>query len=171
MTFQTFEKEIVPLKHPIYRYAMYMLKNIEDAQDVTQEVLIKIWNKRDDVDTISNKRAWAITIARNTCLDLIKSRKGEFISWEDNMDKPNDYTPYDSLRISDEKNLIEQLMERLPSIQKEVFYLRHFEGNSYQEISDTLGVDMNNVKVNLHRARVSIKKELEEKHHYGLKTG
>jgi RNA polymerase sigma-70 factor (ECF subfamily) len=171
MTFQTFEKEIVPLKHPIYRYAMYMLKNTEDAQDVTQEVLIKIWNKRDDVDAISNKRAWAIKIARNTCLDLIKSRKGEFISWEDNLDKPSHSTPYESLRFNDEKNLIEQLMERLPSIQKEVFYLRHFEDNSYQEISEMLALDMNNVKVNLHRARVFIKKELEEKHNYGLKTG
>ena len=87
------------------------------------------------------------------------------------MDKPNYDTPYDSLRISDEKNWIKKLLKSLPNIQKEVFYLRHFEGNSYQEISEMLGVDMNNVKVNLHRARVFIKKELEEKHHYGLKTG
>ena len=52
MTANTFEKEILPLKHPIFRFAMFMLKNNDDAQDITQEVLIKIWEKREELDQV-----------------------------------------------------------------------------------------------------------------------
>lgn len=171
MTIQIFEKEILPLKHPIYRFAFFMLRNMEDAQDVTQEVLIKIWNKKEEISSIKNLRAWAITITRNTCLDLLKSRKGESFSWDDNMDAPTTTNPFEKVRLSDESNWIKILMDKLPVNQKDVFYLRHFEGNSYKEIGDTLKLDENKVKVYLHRARTFIKRSLEEKHNYGLKTG
>ena len=171
MTTKTFEKEIIPLKHPIFRYAYYMLKNMQDAQDVTQEVLIKIWKKKEEVPSIKNIRAWTITITRNTCLDFIKSKKGESFSWDDNMDAPTRTNPFEELRLNDESNWIKILMNQLPVNQKDVFYLRHFEGNSYKEIGETLKLDESKVKVYLHRARKTIKKSLEEKHSYGLKTG
>lgn len=171
MTIETFEKDILPLKHPIFRYASFMMKNEDDAQDISQEVLIKIWQKKDELDQVKNMRAWAITITRNKCLDLIKSRKGDAFSWDENMDAPLYETPYDKLRISDETNWVKSLMEKLPIDQKEVFYLRHFEGDTYKEIGETLDLDENKVKVYLHRARTFIKRSLEEKHDYGLKTG
>lgn len=171
MTIENFKKEIIPLKHPIFRYANFMLRNNEDAQDITQEVLVKIWEKRDELSGIENLRAWAITITRNKCLDFIKAKKGDQLPWEENLDKPTTDNPFDRTRLIDETNWIKQLMEQLPISQKDVFYLRHFEGNSYQEISETLKIDMSSVKVYLHRARIFIKKELEEKHNYGLKTG
>lgn len=171
MTANTFEKEILPLKHPIFGFAMFMLKNNDDAQDITQEVLIKIWEKRAELDQVINLRAWAITITRNKCLDLIKSRKGEFFSLDENRDSVESATPYEMLQSTDETNLIKNLLEKLPLLQKEVFYLRHFEGDTYKEIGDTLNLDENKVKVYLHRARTFIKKSLEEKHDYGLKTG
>ena len=148
-----------------------MLRNNEDAQDITQEVLVKIWEKRNELSGIENIRAWATTITRNKCLDFIKSKKGDQLPWEENLDKPTTDNPFDRTRLIDESNWVKSLMEQLPISQKDVFYLRHFEGNTYQEISDTLKIDMSSVKVNLHRARVFIKKELEEKHNYGLKTG
>ena len=171
MTIQNFEKEILPLKHPIYRFAYFMLKNTEDAQDVTQEVLIKIWNKKEEISAIKNMRAWSITITRNTCLDHIKSRKGDSFSWDDNIDAPTSTNPFDELRLNDESKWIKILMDQLPVNQKDVFYLRHFEGNSYKEIGETLKFEESKVKVYLHRARTYIKKSLEEKHNYGLKTG
>jgi len=171
MTIETFENTILPLKHPIFRYANFMLKNEDDAKDISQEVLIKIWQKREEVDQVLNLRAWAITITRNKCLDLIKSRKGEVYTWDENLDTPLNETPFDTTRIKDETNWVKDLMKELPIKQKEVFYLRHFEGNSYKEIEETLDLDENKVKVYLHRARTFIKRTMEEKHAYGLKTG
>lgn len=171
MTNETFESEILPLKHPIYRYAFYMLRNKEDALDITQEVLIKIWEKRNELDEVRNMRSWAITITRNKCLDFIKSRKGDHFTWDENLDKHTELTPFTQTSLKDEKNWINSLMNQLPVNQKEVFYLRHFEGESYKEISESLSLDENKVKVYLHRARTFIKRSLEEKHEYGLKTG
>ncbi len=171
MTTDTFEKEILPLKHPIFRFALFMLKNNDDAQDVTQEVLIKIWEKREELDQVRNRRAWAITITRNKCLDLIKSRKEGVFSLDENMDAATSSTPYELLQVSDETDWVKNLLEKLPILQKEVFYLRHFEGDTYKEIGESLNLDENKVKVYLHRARTFIKKSLEEKHDYGLKTG
>jgi RNA polymerase sigma factor (sigma-70 family) len=171
MTIETFEKDILPLKHSIFRFANFMLKNEDDAKDITQEVLIKIWEKRDEVYQVKNLRAWAITITRNKCLDLIKSKKGGAFSLDENIDTPTYDTPFDKMRINDETTWVKSLMEKLPVIQKEVFYLRHFEDDTYKEIGDSLNLDENKVKVYLHRARTFIKKELEAKHNYGLKTG
>lgn len=171
MTIENFKKEILPLKHPIFRYANFMLKNKEDAEDITQEVLVKIWEKRMEIPEIRNLRAWSITITRNKCLDQIKANKGDQLSWEENMDSPSTENPFDKMRMMDETNWIKHIMDQLPNTQKEVFYLRHFEGQSYQEISEELKMEMSNVKVNLHRSRTYIKKALEEKHNYGLKTG
>ena len=171
MTTESFQKDVLPLKHPIFRYALYMMKNKDDAQDVTQEVLIKIWEKREELYQVKNLRAWAMTITRNKCLDLLKSTKGDFYSLEENLDAAQTVSPYEKMQALDESNLIKDLLEKLPSMQKEVFYLRHFEEDSYKEIGDTLNIDENKVKVYLHRARTFIKKSLEEKHNYGLKTG
>lgn len=171
MTTESFQKDILPLKHPVYRYALYMMKNKDDAQDITQEVLIKIWEKREELYQVKNLRAWAITITRNKCLDLFKSKKGDLYSLEENLDASDGATPYEKMQALDENNLIKDLLEKLPTMQKEVFYLRHFEEDSYKEIGDALNIDENKVKVYLHRARTFIKKSLEEKHNYGLKTG
>ena len=171
MTNETFEKDILPLKQPIYRYAFFMLKNKEDALDVSQEVLIKIWEKRAELEEVRNLRSWAITITRNKCLDLIKSRKGDHYTWDENLDKHTELTPFKQMSLKDEKNWINTLMNELPVNQKEVFYLRHFEDETYKEISESLDMDENKVKVYLHRARTFIKRSLEEKHDYGLKTG
>jgi len=171
MTIDTFEKDILPLKHPIYRFALFMMKNEDDAKDVCQEVLIKIWEKRDDLYEVKNLRAWAITITRNKCLDHIKARKGDTFSWDESIDAPTHTTPYQVLSINDETNWVKGLMHELPIKQKEVFYLRHFEENTYKEISKALDLNETKVKVYLHRARTFIKDAMEQKHAYGLKTG
>jgi RNA polymerase sigma-70 factor (ECF subfamily) len=171
MTIENFKEDILPLKHPIYRFAFFMLKNEDDAEDICQEVLIKIWEKRDRLLEIENLRAWAITITRNKCLDHIKARKGKQFSWDDGYDAPTNETPYQVLSISDETNWVKKIMEKLPLLQKEVFYLRHFEENSYKEICEALDLTESKVKVYLHRARNYIKNAMEEKHNYGLKTG
>ena len=112
-----------------------------------------------------------MTITRNKCLDELKSRKKEHYSWDDNLDRVEEQTPFIQSSISDETAWVRKLMQDLPQDQREVFYLRHFEGNSYKEISDNLRLSESKVKVYLHRARSFIKRSLEEKHDYGLKTG
>ena len=171
MTAETFEHEILPLKHPVYRYALYLLKNKEDARDIAQEVLIKMWEKRQELDQVENRRSWALKITRNKCLDFLKSPARRGMQWKESMDKKTEETPFNILERKDRTNWVKSQMQLLPELQKEIFYLRHFEENSYREIGKSLNIDESKVKVYLHRARAFIKQSLEKKHAHGLKTG
>lgn len=171
MTIENFEKDILPLKQPIYRFALYLVKNQEDARDIAQEVLIKMWEKRQGLDKVENYRAWALKITRNKCLDLFKSARRKNVDWNETLDKKTATTPLNILDTKDQTNWVKTQMEMLPELQKEIFYMRHFEENTYQEIGESLNIDESKVKVYLHRARVFIKQSLEQKNDHGLKTG
>ena len=171
MTIETFEKEILPLKQPIFRFALYLVKNKEDARDISQEVLIKMWEKRQDLDKVENYRAWALKITRNKCLDLFKSARRKNVDWNETLDKRTATTPLSILDTKDQTYWVKTQMEMLPELQKEIFYMRHFEENSYREIGESLNIDESKVKVYLHRARVFIKQSLEQKNDHGIKTG
>ena len=66
---------ILPLTKNIYAYAQHILSNPTDAADITQEVMIKLWNTRRELKGVQNPRAWALKVTRNLCLDWIKKPK------------------------------------------------------------------------------------------------
>ena len=66
---------ILPLTKNIYAYAQHILSNPTDAADITQEVMIKLWNTRRELKGVQNPRAWALKVTRNLCLDWIKKQK------------------------------------------------------------------------------------------------
>ena len=65
---------ILPLTKNIYAYAQHILSNPTDAADITQEVMIKLWNTRRELKGVQNPRAWALKVTRNLCLDWIKNK-------------------------------------------------------------------------------------------------
>jgi RNA polymerase sigma factor (sigma-70 family) len=171
MTTDQFETDIIPLKHPIYRFALYLLKNKEDARDLAQDVLINMWEKRDQLNHVENQRAWAMKLTRNRCYDFLKSPKRKGVAWNETLDRTSESTAINELESSEETRWIKKELKKLPEIQRDIFYLRHFEEQTYQEIGEQLNIDQNRVKVYLHRARVYMKEQLEKRHAYGLQTG
>lgn len=171
MTTDRFEKDILPIKHPIYRYALYLVKNKEDARDLTQEVLIKLWENREQLVRIENPRAWAMKMTRNRCLDWLKSPKRKGVEWKEDLDQRTDHHAQKQLEEKEQTQWVKKQLKRLPEMQQNVFYLRHFEENSYREIGDSLQIDETKVKVYLHRARTFMKKQIEQHNAYGLQTG
>ena len=76
MTEKEFNHMILPLTKNIYAYAQHILSNPTDAADITQEVMIKLWNTRRELKGVQNPRAWALKVTRNLCLDWIKTKTG-----------------------------------------------------------------------------------------------
>ena len=70
-----FKKEIIPLKNKLFRYAISFVKDVDEAEDVVQEVFLKMWNKRTELKKVKNVEAWGMTITRNHSLDVLKRRK------------------------------------------------------------------------------------------------
>lgn len=139
---------------------MNLLQREEDAKDVAQEVLIKIWDRRDDMARIENIDGWMFTVTRNLCIDRIRARKTHLdintqVQVEDKQDTPHDKTAKNQLM-----SLIKKLINEMPEKQKLVLHLRDIEGLSYDEIAQSCGIPLAQVKVNLHRARISLKEKI-----------
>ncbi len=171
MSLETFKTQVLPIKNKLYRFALSMVKSEPEAQDIVQEVLIRVWNRRKDLGQLDNLEAWCMRITRNLSLDKLKSKHMSKTSgMEEGFDvsQNNEMTPYRSAEMKDTMKNITGLISSLPEKQKQVIHLRDIEGYSYKEISEVLEIDMNQVKVNLFRARKTLKENLLNINAYGL---
>ena len=170
MNLEAFQNRVLPAKNKLFRFALRMLGNDDDAKDVVQEVFIRVWNRREQMDQIQNMEAWCMRITKNLSLDRLRAiqRKGT-----DSLDNSfnvqhTDGTPYVKTEMGESMQHVSQLIAALPEKQRQIIHLRDVEGYTYNEICDILELDMNQVKVNLFRARNSVKEKLMKMNAYGL---
>jgi RNA polymerase sigma-70 factor (ECF subfamily) len=170
MSLEIFQLRVLPTKDKLYRFALRIMRDEEEAKDIVQEVMIKVWNRRESIDSLNNMEAWCMQITKNLCYDKIKSK-----SYQTNVSIPENWqvadskdTPVHSTERSDIMNQIHQLINGLPDKQKLVMQLRDIEGLSYKEISAAMEIDLNQVKVNLFRARKTVRDHLVNINAYGL---
>ena len=165
-----FESRVLPVKNKLFRFAFRLLGSSEEAKDVVQEVFIRVWNGRDQMASIDNMEAWCMRITRNLSLDKIRARQRKATDpIEENFDIQNDSrTPYEATENSENMQRISQLIASLPEKQRQVMHLRDIEGYSYNEICEILELDMNQVKVNLFRARNAVREKFVKINAYGL---
>ena len=170
MNLEAFQNRVFPVKNKLYRFALRFLNNEEEAKDVVQEVFIRVWNGREQMSQVQNWEAWCMRITKNLSLDRIRSisRKNTH-SMEDSFDIRNEsLTPDQSTEADESMKQISQLIAGLPEKQRQVIHLRDIEGYSYNEICDIMEIDMNQVKVNLFRARNAVREKLMKINAYGL---
>jgi len=160
-----FHKNIMPLADRMYRYAYSMLHSNDLAQDVVQDSLMRIWDKRKTLTSIQKVDAWAMRIVRNGCLDYI--RRNKFTAFEESHENKLFVNSGDNTSFSDQKNWFEEAVKSLPEKQHEVFHLREVECMSYREISEIMGIGESDVKVNLHRARNKVRETMKKVNDYG----
>jgi RNA polymerase sigma factor (sigma-70 family) len=170
MNFGMFESRVLPVKNKLFRFAFRLLGSTEEAKDVVQEVMIKVWNGRDQMAAIENMEAWCMRITRNLALDKIRSRQRKSTDpIENSFDIQQDtQTPYEATENSESMQRINLLIASLPEKQRQVMHLRDIEGYSYNEICEILELDMNQVKVNLFRARNAVREKFVKINAYGL---
>jgi len=166
----SFRNDILPLKNVLYRLALRITLQHEDAEDIVQDTLMKVWNRRDDWHQIDNIEAYALTIARHLALDKVKRADSNklFVDAADVSETARVNNPYDRIIDSDRLQLVRKLMSELPEKQRSCMQLRDFEGKSYREIANVMEISEEQVKVNIFRARQSIKQKFKEAEEYGL---
>lgn len=161
MSLKAYKERISPVKNKLYRFALGIVRDPAEAEDIVQEILIKIWRQWEEIHTIQNLEAWSMRLTKNLAIDKLRSRhrRTEDLdrAYQVEVDGPD---PYESVVTGDTIGQIRQLMDRLPENQRLVMNLRDIEGLSYQEISEALDMPMPQVKVNLFRARTQIRNHL-----------
>lgn len=166
----SFRHDVLPLKDMLYRLALRITQKHEEAQDIVQDTLIKVWNKRDDWTSIESIEAFSLTVCRNLSLDRMKMKSSKNESLDSKfLDTPDvSGTPYEQMQMKDRIELIRRMVDALPEKQRSCMQLRDFEGKSYKEIASILGISEDQVKVNIFRARQAIKQKYQQIEGYGL---
>ena len=170
MNLETFQNRVLPAKNKLFRFALRMLGDEDDAKDIVQEVFIRVWNGRDQMDQIQNMEAWCMRITKNLSLDKLRAvqRKGTQ-SLENSFNvQHTDRTPDVKTEMGESMQHVSQFIAALPEKQRQIIHLRDVEGYTYNEICDILEIDMNQVKVNLFRARNAVREKLIKMNAYGL---
>ncbi len=167
----SFRNDVLPLKNELYRLALRITLNPTEAEDVVQETMIKVWNRRDRWEELESIEAFCLTICRNISLDKVKKAENQNQSLMDEHDAPdNSYTsnPEEQAMQQDRIALIRRLINTLPEKQRSCMQLRDFEGKSYKEIAIILAISEEQVKINIFRARQTIKQKYIDTENYGL---
>ncbi len=158
-------------KNRVLSYAYYFLHNREDAEDVTQEVFVKLWQYRDKIE--KNKLTpWIMRVTHNQCIDLIRKKKADKsrfgVPVDDHLNvtsQKSDKTlnPESHYEYSELQKLMLNALERLPEKTKSMLLLHYFQGYKYDVIGKILNTNVNTIKVGIHRGKKLLRDILEEK--------
>ncbi|MGI6323532.1 MAG: RNA polymerase sigma factor [Bacteroidales bacterium] len=161
MDHNRFNEIIHQLNRKLFMVAFRMLRNRQEAEDVVQDVFIKLWEMRQNLDNYNDLLALAVTMTRNKCID--KLRKLKFIDNKElNADFPkhdNSPSPFDELVRSENVRILQEIIGRLPQPYRQVIELKEIRGLSYKEISQLYNCNINTLRVNVSRGRQMIKEK------------
>ena len=169
MTQTEFLKIVMPFKDKVFRLAKRLLVSKEEAEDATQEVLLKLWSNKAKIQEYKNVEAFSMTMTKNFCLDKLKSKQAQNLKLVHSNYKDHNVSLQKQLELNDSVDWVSKIIEDLPEQQKMVIQLRDIEQYDFDEIGKML--DMNNtaVRVTLSRARKTIREKLTKTHNYGVK--
>lgn len=160
MTEKEFNHTILPLAGNVYSFALHMIGNPDDAADTTQDVMIKLWDRRKELRHISNPKAWALKITRNLCLDWLKKQKPTYDNEQVMRNGGYDLDLLRQIEAQDVARAVRQIIDTLPDNQREVMILREIEEMEFDEIAQITGLGLNNIRVLLSRGRARVKEIL-----------
>tara|TARA_R110000868_G_scaffold175564_1_gene412648 strand:+ start:7169 stop:7678 length:510 start_codon:yes stop_codon:yes gene_type:complete len=159
---------VMPFKDKLFRLAKRLLVSTEEAEDATQEILLKLWTKNKAIESYNNVEAFAMTMTKNFCLDRLKSKQAGNLKLVHSNYTDDNSSLQKQVEANDSVSWVEKIMEELPEQQKLVLQLRDVEEYEYDEIAEMLDMQPTAIRVALSRARKTVREKLLEKHSYGI---
>ncbi|RUT68913.1 sigma-70 family RNA polymerase sigma factor [Flavobacterium cupreum] len=160
---------INPFKDKVFRLAKRLLTSTEEAEDATQEVIVKLWNKKENLGTYSSVEALAMTMTKNYCLDQLKSKRAGNLQIAHN--NFTDRQPQLDKKLEDADSLewVEKIISQLPEQLQILIQLRDVEQYEFDEIAKIVNMNETAIRVALSRARKKIRESMLNTHRYGIK--
>ncbi len=164
-----FKTCVLPLSNKLLRIALQILQDNEEAKDVLQDIFLKLWQKRDELDKVQSIEAFAVSMIRNRCLDVMrKSRTLRIGILKKNSSVAEDSKEIDHLEHADSVNLVKRSIAGLPELQRTIIHLRDIELLEFEEIANIMKMEINAIRVNLSRARKKVRDEILKIQNYGI---
>ena len=159
MDLKVFTQSVLLHQARLFRVAKLYLRNSEEAEDTVQEIFLRLWDKRQQLGAYQSVEALAVQMTKNLCLDKLKSHAFSHTSTglEAIEVSTTTYTPHEQTELSDTNQLLRNIIDDLPELQKTILHLRDVEEYSFEEIEQVTGQTINNIRVILSRARKSVR--------------
>ena len=158
-----FKQLLLPLYPRLQRVALRLLGNAEDAEDMVQEVYMKLWSKRDALPDVKEVEAYCVTMTKNMCIDRLRMAE---VEKEDMDEVPIMLAETDDVEAQVERRdaveQVKQIIETLPEHQQQVITLRDMEDCSFEEIVEQTGLTAVNIRMLLSRARKTIRERYKK---------
>jgi RNA polymerase sigma-70 factor (ECF subfamily) len=162
MTQTTFKETVFCLKDEMYRFAKRFVLSSDEAEDVVQDLMMKFWQKKEELATFGNIRSYAMRSVKNECLNRLKHHDVKMGFADFQLHRSELY----QMETNNMKEHILGFIRQLPEKQKAVIHLRDVEEYDISEIAETLDMEENAVRVNLMRARQKIKEQITQLMNY-----
>jgi len=172
-----FEAFVRRFQDMVFATAVRLLGNAAEAEDVAQTVFLRAFQRFDAIRDSPGVAGWLKTVTTNACLNHLSRYRARwrFFSELDRVDHDSSEGPFEATLVSrsspaldlqqaEEHELLERAIARLPDHQRVALVLFHFEGHSYQDIADLLGVSLGKVKTDIHRGRDTLRRHLVNSH-------
>ena len=158
-----FKQLLLPLYPRLQRVALRLLGNAEDAEDIVQEVYMKLWSKRDALPDVKDMEAYCVTLTKNMCIDRLRNAEAEKADVDE---VPTMLAATDDVEAQVERRdaveQVKQIIATLPEHQQQVITLRDMEDCSFEEIVEQTGLTAVNIRMLLSRARKTIRERLKK---------
>lgn len=166
---EEFRNTVLPEGRRLYAFAFRYLNSREDAEDVVQDVMTKLWETRDTLDRYQNIPAWVTTVTRNMCIDRLRRQKN--LRFDEFEGAEVTKVPESGIGIMSESEeasaLALKIIHEMDEPYRSVVILRDVEGYSYEEAAEVLETNVNALRTALSRARKYVREELNRIYSYG----
>lgn len=170
MSMESFQRWVGSHRDRVYNFAYYTLRHAEDAEDVTQEVLIRLWNHRAKLEE-PTVLAWLLKVTKNACFDTLRKHRSRRARFEEGRDDfvrdtvaSGDPDPQKDAETDELQTHLITALRGLPDSYRAIVVLREVEGLKYDEIAEVTGKSVASVKVSLHRGRKMLREALAVAH-------
>lgn len=157
-----FKQLLLPLYPRLQHVALRMLGNVEDAEDMVQEVYMKLWNKREELPDVQNMEAYCVALTKNMCIDRLRLAEVDRVDVDDfplSLAAADDIAS--QLERQDAVEQVKLIIETLPEKQQQVITLRDIRDCTFEEIEEQTGLTAVNVRALLSRARKTIRERFK----------
>lgn len=159
MELETFQTAVLPLRGKLLQISLRLLEDGADAEDIVQEVLLRLWNIRSRLEAYRSVEALAVQVTKNLAIDRIRVRRRPEGEVEQLALDSGTKNPAEQLEERDAAACIRRLIDRLPPLQQTIVRMKDVEGYEIAEIAAITGTAPEAIRVNLSRARKKIREQ------------
>jgi RNA polymerase sigma-70 factor (ECF subfamily) len=168
---RSFFNQIEEIRNKIFRITKRILVSQEEAEDATQEVIVKLWqmdeSKRNGFKSLE---AYSVTMAKNYCLDRLKSKQAQNLSLDERYRGSVSDSLTKKIEQRDDLNWVGKLIDELPEKERMIIQLREIEQYDFDEIASILNLPEGTIRVYLSRIRKKLRKQFLDIQNHGIKS-